>query len=167
MGQCCMKTITIRQAKATDSSVITNMLHSLANDLGDGDVFASTSEIILRYGFGQTSMFDVVIAEFDGEAVGFALFFAHFSTTKGKPGVYLQDIWVDHAIRGAEIGQKLLTAVTTHAANTWGAAYIKLSVHADNAGAKRFYSRLGFCASSNEIPMTAEKNAFKALQGAA
>jgi len=162
-----MKTITIRQAKAADAPVIAKMLHSLANDLGDGNVFASSNEIILRYGFGQTSMFDVVIAEFKGEAVGLALYFAHFSTTKGKPGVYVQDLWVDPAMRGAEIGQKLLAAVTTSAANTWGAAYMKLSVHADNTGAERFYSRLGFCASSNETSMTAENNAFKTLQGAA
>jgi len=162
-----MNTTTIRPAKAADAPVIANMLHRLANDLGDGDVFASNSEIILRCGFGQATMFDVVIAESEDKAVGFALYFAHFSTIKGKPGVYVQDLWVDPATRGGQIGQKLLAAVATNAANKWDAAYMKLSVHADNAGAKRFYSRLGFSANTNETPMTAENNAFKALQGAA
>lgn len=166
MGQCCMNTPTIRPAKATDAPVIANMLHRLANDLDDGDNFASNCETVLRYGFGQAAMFDVVIAESDSKAVGFALYFAHFSTTKGKPGVYVQDLWVDPATRGGQIGQKLLAAVATNAANTWAAVYMKLSVHAGNIGAERFYSRLGFSANTNEIPMTVENNAFKALQGA-
>ena len=161
-----MNTTTIRAATTADAPIIAHMLHRLANDLGDGDVFASNSEIILRYGFGQTSMFDVVIAESKGKAVGFALYFAHFSTTKGKPGVYLQDLWVDPATRGARIGQQLLSEVATNAANTWGAAYMKLSVHVGNTGAERFYSRLGFSVSTNETPMTAENTAFIALQGA-
>lgn len=162
-----MKTTIIRPAKVADVPVIANMLHHLANDLGDGDIFASNSEIILRYGFGQAAMFDVVIAEFESKAVGFALYFAHFSTTKGRPGVYVQDLWVDPDTRGGQVGQKLLAAVATNAANTWDAAYMKLSVHADNTGAERFYSRLGFSVNKNETPMTAENNAFKALQGAA
>jgi len=161
-----MNKTTIRSAKATDALVIANMLACLANDLGDGEVFTSNSEIILRYGFGQAAMFNVVIAESESEAVGFALYFAHFSTTKGKPGVYVQDLWVDPVTRGGQIGQKLLAAVATNAANTWDAAYMKLSVHAGNIGAERFYSRLGFSANTNETPMTAENNAFKALQGA-
>ncbi len=162
-----MNTTTIRSAKAADAPVIANMLHRLADDLGDGDVFSSNSEIILRHGFGQAAMFDVVIAESEGEAVGIALYFAHFSTTKGKPGVYVQDLWVDPATRGADIGQKLLAAVATNAANKWDAAYMKLTVHTDNAGAKRFYSRLGFFANANETPMMTENDAFKALLGAA
>jgi ribosomal protein S18 acetylase RimI-like enzyme len=161
-----MNTITIRAAKAVDAPLIANMLRCLADDLGDGDVFASNSEIILRYGFGQTSMFDVVIAESKGKAVGLALYFAHFSTTRANPGVYLQDLWVDPATRGARIGQQLLAEVARNAANTWGATYMKLSVHAGNTGAERFYSRLGFSVSTNETPMTVKNTAFVVLRGA-
>ncbi len=161
-----MKSVTVRAAKATDVQVIVNMLHRLADDLGDSDIFSSNREIILRYGFGKNAMFDVVIAETAGGAVGFALYFAHFSTTKGMPGVYVQDLWVDPATRGGKIGQKLLTAVASSAVNTWGAAYMKLSVHTANIGAERFYARLGFFANAKETPMTAEGNAFKILRSA-
>lgn len=162
-----MSPTNIRLAEPTDAPVIAEMLSRLADDLGDGDVFASTSDIILRQGFGTLPMFYVLIAERDGTATGFALYFAHFSTTKGKPGVYVQDLWIDPNMRGDGSGHKLLAAAAQHAATQWGAAYMKLSVHADNPRAVRFYNRLGFAKATNETPMTAEPNAFAALRGAA
>lgn len=161
-----MNRMTIRPAKAADASAIAEMLSRLAEDLGDGSVFASTSTTILRYGFSNPPMFHVVIAEIEAKACGFALYFAHFSTTKGKPGVYVQDLWIDPDRRGDGIGGKLLAAVASHAATDWAAAYLKLTVHADNPNAARFYNRLGLSMATNEIPMTAEPDTFAALQGA-
>lgn len=162
-----MSGVDIRHATAADATVIAKMLAHLADDLGDTDVFCTTSEIISQHGFGKQVMFHVVIAELRGEAVGFALYFAHFSTTKGRPGVYVQDLWIDPERRGSGVGQQLLTAVTSHSAKTWAAEYIKLSVHADNPRAKQFYERLGFGESLNETPMIAGSEAFNTLRGAA
>ncbi len=161
-----MTVVNIRQATAGDAPVIAKMLTHLAADLGDDDVFSTTSEIIAQHGFGKHVMFHVVIAEQGYDAVGFALYFAHFSTTKGQPGTYVQDLWIAPTQRGSGIGQRLLAAVASHSAKSWAAAYIKLAVHADNPRAKQFYERIGFNASLNETSMIADSVAFNALRGA-
>lgn len=162
-----MSKVTFRVSSVTDAQNIAKMLSHLTDDLGDGGVFASTEETISRYGFGSTPMFDVILAEIDGEAVGFALFFPHFSTTKGQAGVYVQDLWVDPNVRGLEIGQKLLAEVARNAADKWNAGYMKLCVYADNPRAMRFYTRLGFCATSNDTSLILETDAFQIVKGAA
>lgn len=167
MGRHRMNGVGIRHATASDASGIAKMLAHLTDELGDGDAFSTTGGIIAQHGFGKHPMFHVVIAEQEGIAVGFALYFAHFSTTKGQPGVYVQDLWIDPAQRSGGLGQRLLAAVASHSAKTWAAAYIKLAVHADNPRAKQFYERLGFNESLNETPMIIDSAAFNTLRGAA
>jgi len=162
-----MNIATLRQANATDATVIAQMLACLADDLGDGDVFSSTSATILKHGFGDVPMFHVVLAETEGRAIGFALYFAHYSTTKGGPGVYVQDLWIDPSARRDGLGHRLLAAVAAHAKKTWTAAFMKLSVHSDNPDAERFYRRLGFTAATNETAMIANIDAYDALRGEA
>ena len=139
------------------------MLGLLADDLGDGDVLSSTPETICRHSFGPRALFHTVIAEREGQPVGFALFFKHFSTTRAQPGTYVQDLWVDHEQRGQSVGQALLKAIARYGFAEWEAAYIALSVHADNAGAARFYTRLGFVAQVTDRPMTLKGAAFRDL----
>ncbi len=165
MGRQRMNAVVIRQATANDAPVIAKMLAHLADELGDGDLFSTTSKIIAQHGFGKHAMFHVVIAELDGDAVGFALYFAHFSTTKGRPGTYVQDLWSDPTLRGSGIGQQLLAAIASHSAKSWAADYIKLAVHTGNPRAKQFYQRLGFNESLNETAMIAGSEAFNALRG--
>lgn len=161
-----MSAVCIRHTTASDSAVIAKMLSHLAEDLGDGDVFSTTAEIIAEHGFGAQVMFHVVIAERGGEPVGLALYFPQFSTTKGQPGVYVQDLWISAAERGNHIGQQLLAAVATHSEGAWGASYIKLAVYADNPRAKQFYERLGFKENLIETAMIADTNSFNTLRGA-
>jgi len=161
-----MSAVNIRDATAADATVIAKILAHLADDLGDSDVFSTTPETITQHGFGKQVMFHVVIADLDGEAVGLALYFAQFSTTKGRPGTYVQDLWTAPAQRRGGIGQQLLAAVASHSAKAWAAEYIKLSVHADNPRAKQFYERLGFGESLNETAMVAGSAAFNTLRGA-
>ena len=161
-----MSAVRLRQATADDAPVIAQMLAHLANDLGDNDTFSTTPEIIAQHGFGMQVMFHVVIAEQGDTPVGFALYFPQFSTTKGQPGVYVQDLWIDPAQRGNRIGQQLLAAVATHSETAWGAGYIKLAVYADNPRAKQFYERIGFSENSIETAMIADSISFNALRGA-
>jgi GNAT superfamily N-acetyltransferase len=58
--------------------------------------------------FGPTPRAEVLIAEVDGEAAGFALFFHNFSTFVGKPGLYLEDLFVRPAFRGLGLGKRLM-----------------------------------------------------------
>jgi ribosomal protein S18 acetylase RimI-like enzyme len=103
---------------------------------------SSTVDDFRRYGFGPYPAFTSLIAEVDGVFAGLALFFPIFSTWLGKPGVYVQDLYVDETFRGRGVGEVLLR----HAA-AWSAArggvYLRLAVDRHNVAAQRFYERLG------------------------
>ena len=60
------------------------------------------------YGFGEQPAFDALIAEVDGDFAGMCLFFPSFSTWRGRPGVYVQDLFVEERFRGAGVGVALL-----------------------------------------------------------
>lgn len=141
--------IDIRLAAPEDSEAITEMLACLADELGDGMSFASTPALIRQYGFGPKALFSVMLAESEG----LSLFFPHFSTTRGQPGVYVQDLWVSPTQRGQNLGVCLLSATAAHAAQSWGARYMALTTHGHNDAARRFYQRLGFVKAENDIPM--------------
>jgi len=82
-----------------------------------------------------------IIAEED-RPVGMAIYYPDFSTHRGEPGVYIQDIWVEPKTRGHGLGRKLMAAAM--AQQDWGAAYVVLGVSPDNITAAGFYERLGF-----------------------
>ncbi len=63
---------------------------------------------ILRYAFSEQPLVRVTMAEWNGEPAGFALWFLNFSTWEGKPGIYLEDLFVRPAFRGHGIGKALL-----------------------------------------------------------
>jgi len=157
-----MTPVSTRLATPNDAPEIARMLALLADDLGDRDAFSSTPDLIRQHGFGADALFHTVIAEAD-VPVGLALFFPHFSTTRGQPGAYVQDLWVDQEQRGLNIGRVLLRAVAQYAARNWQAAYIALSVHADNTGAMRFYDRLGFDTQVTDRPMVLKGAGFRSL----
>ena len=136
--------IDIRQAVAADCDVILAMLTQLARDLGDGASFQCRLEDIRDHGFGANSLFRCLIASRQRENLGLALFFPVFSTTRGQPGVYLQDLWVSSDCRDAGLGTRLLQQVAISAGQLWQARYLDLMVHGHNQAAERFYRRHGF-----------------------
>lgn len=150
----------IRPAGPADAAALLVMLTQLAADLGDTPVFASTEATIRAHGFGADALFHTLIA---GEAEGFALFFRHYSTTRGQPGVYVQDLWIAPARRGQQLGERLLAAVAGQAAAEWGARYLMLSVHRDNPRAAHFYRRLGFHLIEEQAPMVLDAAGFATL----
>jgi GNAT superfamily N-acetyltransferase len=156
--------ITIRAARPEDVGAIHAMLSCLTRELGLGADTGSTEGLIRSHGFGPQALFSTLIAEAEAP-VGFALYFPHFSTLRGQPGAYVQDLWAVPACRGQGVGAGLLAAVAEAAARDWGARYLALSVHAHNAGAGRFYARLGFEAVSGEQPMILDGPGFVALAG--
>ncbi|WP_161594605.1 GNAT family N-acetyltransferase [Marimonas lutisalis] len=158
--------LTIRPARESDAGAIADMLGKLADYLGDGEAFSTTPETVRRHGFGDGAAFGVLIAEAGGAMQGMALYFRHFSTTRGQAGVYVQDLWIEPQARGQRLGEDLLRAVARVAGAGWGAAYLMLTVHRDNPDALRFYERLGFHAHDNDLPMVLGAGAFRALAGA-
>jgi len=144
-----MKDINIRYATAADVPVIHALLCELEKVLGAGAKIKRKQEDLLRYGFSDEPFFQALIAYRGAEPVGLALFFREFSSWRGQPGVYLQDLYVAADTRGTGLGRELMKAVYEQA-RQWGATYCKLAVDTDNESAIAFYERLGFAVTDNE-----------------
>ncbi|MDT8346132.1 MAG: GNAT family N-acetyltransferase, partial [Thermohalobaculum sp.] len=131
--------------------------------LGSPETFKAQPADFARHGFGPGALFRALIAEAGGETLGVAVYFPEFSTMRGRPGVYLQDLWVAEGARGSGLGRRLLAAVAGAAAG-WGAAYMKLATHVDNPEAVRFYHRLGFVTDAGERTFVIEGGAYGRLE---
>ena len=92
--------------------------------------------------FGERAAAEAVIAEVDGEAAGFALFFHNFSTWTGRRGLYLEDLYVTPAARGHGVGSALLRHLARLAVER-GCARFEWSVLDWNADAIAFYRAVG------------------------
>jgi len=121
----------------------------LAEALGKLDRLQGTVQDLKTFGFGDHPRFEALLA-FDGEeAVGLAIIFSEYSTWRGTPGVYVQDLYVAKHLRGSGLGRKLLRAVRDRG-RSWGGRYVKLSVYDGNQAAISFYRHLGFELSDDE-----------------
>lgn len=133
----------IRPAVPDDAATILRLVHELAAFEHEPPSSVKLTESdILRDGFGPQPQFEVLLAEHDGAAVGLALFFTTWSTWEGRPGLYIQDLYVGEQVRGLGLGRRLLAEVAA-IAEARGYTRIDLSV-LDWNPARRFYERLGF-----------------------
>jgi ribosomal protein S18 acetylase RimI-like enzyme len=154
--------LTIRLATATDADMIHTALLAMARAMGDEDKITSTVSDIRKHGFGDHPAFEVLIAELDGAFAGLCLTFPSFSTWRGQPGIFVQDLYVDEACRGRRIGEALLRAVARRG-KARGAGYLRLSVDIENKKAEAFYERLGITHSRNEHIHMIKGDAFDAF----
>lgn len=134
--------IAIRQATIDDVALLHRAILKLADSVSAVLKVRSTPDDLRRHGFGDNPAFEAQIAEVDGDFAGMCLYFPSFSTWRGKPGIYVQDIFVEEQFRGRKIGERMLQTVAEHGLAK-GAAYLRLSVDADNHGAQGFYTHLG------------------------
>lgn len=141
--------ITTREATAVDVPVLHAMLQALADHDGGGTVGAP--DTLLRYGFGPRPLFRAILAEDAGKPLGMVLFYPDYSTHRGEPGLYVQDIWVEEAARGLGLGKQLLAAAQAVGRADWGSAYVTLGVDPGNANAQAVYAKLGFRARGYEF----------------
>jgi GNAT superfamily N-acetyltransferase len=132
---------TFRKATSDDARTIQSLLGDLARQ--DGAQMRGTADALRRYGFGANPMFQAVLAEQAGAVTGLVLFFPEFSTLRGCPGVFVQDLYVAAPARGQGLGRRLL-AQAMAAAQAWDAAYLALMVDRSNTRARVFYDRCGF-----------------------
>jgi len=103
--------VTIRPATRADVPRILAFIQALAAYEREPDAVIATEEGLLRDGFGPNPYFHCLMAEFDGSPVGFALYFFNYSTWLGRPGIYLEDLFVLPEFRGLGIGRNLLQQV--------------------------------------------------------
>lgn len=137
-----MSNITIRPATSADTPVILAFIRALAQyERLEHEVVAS-EESLNRTLFGAQRYAEVVLACDGGKPLGFALFFHNYSTFKGAPGIYLEDLFVLPEARGRGIGKQLLTWLA-HTAVERGCARLEWAVLDWNEPAIGFYKRLG------------------------
>lgn len=133
--------INIRNAKIEDSELILSLIKDLAEFEKLSDSVVASVDDIRQNVFGENKFIYVLIAEYDNQPVGFALFFHNFSTFVGKPGIYLEDLYVKEEYRNKGIGKKLLQEIAKIAVEK-GCGRFEWSVLTWNP-ARKFYEYLG------------------------
>jgi len=100
--------LTLRPAVPADASLILAYIRELADYEREPEAAVATEADLQRHLFSEPPLVRVTLAEWQGEPAGFALWFLNFSTWEGKPGIYLEDLFVRPAFRGHGIGKGLL-----------------------------------------------------------
>jgi GNAT superfamily N-acetyltransferase len=134
--------IVLRFATVGDVGLILDFIRQLADYENLSHEVAADEDLLRRTLFGERQVAEVVIATYDGEPAGFALFFHNFSTLLGRPGIYLEDLFVIPRMRGRGIGRVLFSFLASTAIER-GCGRLEWAVHDWNQPAIRFYERFG------------------------
>ena len=132
----------IRRATRADVGTILNFIRALAVYERAPDAVVATEQDLLRDGFGEQPYYSCLIAEEDGAPAGFAFYFFDYSTWLGRPGIYLEDIFVHPEFRGRGIGKALLQRVAAIAVEK-RCGRLKWQVLDWNTPAIDFYRAMG------------------------
>jgi len=132
----------LRPATRNDLGTILQLIRDLAVYEQLLDECVSTEELLDQHLFGEHPKAEVLLAEWDGEVAGFGLFFHTFSTFLGKPGIYLEDLFVKPPYRGKGIGKALLMYLAK-LARVRDCGRVEWSVLNWNEPSIRFYESLG------------------------
>jgi GNAT superfamily N-acetyltransferase len=154
--------LSIRPATAKDAGLIVQFVRDLAEYERDPKAAVATEQDFIRDGFGADPKFKVVFAEWDGEPAGFALFFYNYSTWQGRPGLYLEDLFVKPEFRGKGIGKALLLHLAKIAVENNCGRY-QWQVLDWNTPAIEFYKSLGAEIMKEWLTMRVEGDALQRL----
>jgi GNAT superfamily N-acetyltransferase len=137
-----MSKLSIRPATQSDLPLIAELIRALADYEKLAQEVRFDEATLAEKLFGARPYAEVLIGEIDGTPQGFALFFHNFSTFEGKPGIYLEDLFVRPEARGSGLGKALLTRLAGLAVER-DCARLEWSVLDWNAPAIGFYQSLG------------------------
>ncbi len=137
-----MPEIGIRNATERDVSLILSFIRELAEYERLSHQVVATEEVLRATLFGERPAAEVVIGDYGHEPAGFALFFHNFSTFLGRPGIYLEDLYVTPGLRGRGIGRAML-AYLGKLAKERGCGRLEWSVLNWNAPAIKLYRSIG------------------------
>ena len=154
---------TIRRAEPEDAGTILAMIRKLAVFENAEHHVKATEKDLLRDGWCDDPKFEALIAELEGEPVGFALFFTNYSTWEGCPGLYVEDLYVDPAARGRGVG-RLLIAEVARIVVARGYRRLDLAVLHWNP-ARAFYASLGVEHLEEWLPYRATGASLQRLAG--
>ncbi len=132
----------LRKAASKDIPLILSFIRELAEFERAPNAVVCTEQDLRRDGFGPSPKFHVIIAELNGEAAGMAFYFYNYSTWQGRPGIFLEDLFVRPQFRRKSIGRALMThlAQTAIAENCYG---VRWEVLDWNKPAIEVYQHLG------------------------
>ena len=136
------KNFTIRPAAVGDVPVILELIRELATYERAPDEVVTTEQGLTEVLFGKKPAAEVLLALEEGRAVGFAVFFHNFSTWLGRPGLYLEDLFVRPEDRGKGYGRALLVRLAEIARDR-GCGRMEWAVLDWNESAINFYRKLG------------------------
>jgi GNAT superfamily N-acetyltransferase len=136
------KQFLIRAAAAGDTPELMRLIGALADYEKLRDMFVGTEAMLKEALFGAHPVCEALMAESGGRAVGFALFFPSFSTFLCRPGIYLEDVFVEPEHRGAGIGKALLRRLAQLTLERGGGRF-EWRVLDWNEPSIRFYESLG------------------------
>jgi GNAT superfamily N-acetyltransferase len=134
--------LAIRSATAADAPLLTTLIRELAEFERLSHEAGLTEADIARDGFGAAPKFRALLAEWDGRAAGYAVFFEFYSTFQGRPGLFLEDIFVRPEFRKHGIGKALLARVADIARKEHYFC-VRWEVLDWNTQAIDFYAKLG------------------------
>jgi GNAT superfamily N-acetyltransferase len=132
----------VRSAEPADVGVLFSLIQALAEYEKLSHAVTGNTEALKDHLFGSRPYAEAILAEYAGQAVGFALFFYNYSTFLTKPGIYLEDLFVLPEYRRQGIGKALLTYLAQLALER-GCGRLEWSVLDWNESAIAFYERMG------------------------
>jgi GNAT superfamily N-acetyltransferase len=132
----------LRAAELADAAVIYEMIGELADFERLRAQMSGGLEALRRHLFGEPRCAQVLLAEWDGQVAGFALYFFNYSTFLCRPGLYLEDLFVREAFRRRGIGASLLRRLE-QCARECGCGRLEWAVLDWNEAAQRFYRLFG------------------------
>jgi GNAT superfamily N-acetyltransferase len=156
-----MNTPLVRFASAADVPLLLQLVRELAAYERALEAVVATEDDLRRYGFGPERRFEALLAVVDEQPAGFALFFPNFSTWRGRPGLWLEDIYVCEWARKRGVGRCLMARLAAIAVER-GCARLDFTV-LDWNPARGFYHQLGFEARGEWLPYRATGEALRRL----
>jgi len=154
--------LNIRPATVHDAGLILQFIRDLAEYEREPQAVTATEGDLMRDGFGPDPRFRVVIGEWSGKPAGFALFFYNYSTWLGRPGLYVEDLFVRPEFRGKGIGKTLLVYLARLAVRE-NCGRFQWQVLDWNTPSLRFYESLGARVMKEWLTMRVEGEALKRL----
>jgi GNAT superfamily N-acetyltransferase len=156
--------ITIRPATKNDAALILSLIRELAEYEKLAHEVVADEATLAKHLFGPEPRGECLIAEANGEPTGFALFFHNFSTFLGKPGLYLEDLYVKPEYRSTGIGMQLLRALAKIALEC-DCGRMEWWVLDWNEPALAFYNKLGAEPMSDWTVQRLNRTAIEKLAG--
>ena len=154
----------LRPATRADVPLILSLIRELATYERDPDSVVATEEGLTRDGFGERPLFQVTIAEWSDTPAGFALWFLAYSTWRGQPTLYLEDLFVRPEARGRGIGKEMMRYLAGTALDL-GCGRFVWQVLDWNTPSIEFYESLGAKVVHEWLTCRLDGEALRALAG--